>query len=249
MTFPDRMYADARTFAEAYFAKVAAAAASVDAARREEAAGLLTRVHRGGGVVFSCGNGGSAAIANHLVCDHCKSVQTDTDLIPRISSLSSTMEVVTAIANDLSYEDVFVYQLRSLARPGDALVHQLVRGLRKRRPCGGLGKGSRHSGDRHDRLLGRPLLGPGRRRPARGRRQLRGHRGRPPVAHAHPCAVHPAGAHGRTYHSRAQVLTRRSPGVFPRDNAFFVLLRSSARVECHGAFGRVVSGHRASVRA
>jgi D-sedoheptulose 7-phosphate isomerase len=122
MTFPDRMYADARTFAEAYFAKVAAAAASVDAARLEEAAGLLTRVHRGGGVVFSCGNGGSAAIANHLVCDHCKSVQTDTDLIPRISSLSSTMEVVTAIANDLSYEDVFVYQLRSLARPGDALV-------------------------------------------------------------------------------------------------------------------------------
>ena len=73
-------------------------------------------------MVYSCGNGGSAAIANHLVCDHCKAVQSDTGLRPRIYSLSATIEIMTAVSNDLSYDEVFVYQLRSLARPGDVLV-------------------------------------------------------------------------------------------------------------------------------
>ena len=40
----------------------------------------------------------------------------------RLISLVATMETVTAIANDISYDDVFVYQLRTLARPGDLLV-------------------------------------------------------------------------------------------------------------------------------
>jgi phosphoheptose isomerase len=43
-------------------------------------------------------------------------------LTPRIVSLSTTVEMITAIGNDLSYDEVFVYQLRSLARPGDALI-------------------------------------------------------------------------------------------------------------------------------
>lgn len=122
MTFPDCRYPDADTYAEAYFNKIREAAASVDRARLREAAAILTRAHSRGSMVYSCGNGGSAAIANHLVCDHCKLVQTDTKLKPRVYSLSTTVEMITAIANDLSYNEVFVYQLRSLARPGDVLI-------------------------------------------------------------------------------------------------------------------------------
>lgn len=122
MTFPDRRYADPRSYADAYFARVKDAAASVDRATLAEAAAILTRVYRNGGMVYSCGNGGSAAIANHLVCDHCKLVRTDTALNPRIYSLSTTIEIITAISNDLSYDEVFVYQLRALAKPDDALI-------------------------------------------------------------------------------------------------------------------------------
>jgi len=122
MTFPDRRFADAGSYADAYFAEISAAAASVDRANLREAAAILSRVYSEGGMVYSCGNGGSAAIANHLVCDHCKLVQTDTDLSPRIYSLSTSIEIMTAISNDLSYDEVFVYQLRSLAKPGDALI-------------------------------------------------------------------------------------------------------------------------------
>jgi D-sedoheptulose 7-phosphate isomerase/D-glycero-D-manno-heptose 1,7-bisphosphate phosphatase len=122
MTFPDQKFADAGSYASAYFAQVATAAASVDRDKLAQAADLLTKVYGSGGTVYACGNGGSAAISNHLVCDHCKLVQTDTDLTPRVVSLSATVEMITAVANDISYDEVFAFQLRSLAAPGDALI-------------------------------------------------------------------------------------------------------------------------------
>jgi D-sedoheptulose 7-phosphate isomerase len=122
MSFPDRSFSDPGTYADAYFARMSEAAASVDRESLREAAAVLTKAYREGGTVFSCGNGGSAAIADQLVCDHCKLVQTDTWLSPRIHSLSASIDIITAIANDLSFDEVFVYQLRSLAKPDDVLV-------------------------------------------------------------------------------------------------------------------------------
>jgi len=123
MAFPDERYGDAGSFADDYFALLGGAAASVDRGALRAAAALLSAVHGDDrAMIYSCGNGGSAAIANHLVCDHCKAVQSDTGLRPRVYSLSAHIEIMTAVSNDLSYDDVFVYQLRSLARPGDALV-------------------------------------------------------------------------------------------------------------------------------
>ena len=72
--------------------------------------------------MFSCGNGGSASIANHVQCDHVKNVRTTTDLTPRVLSLSTNVELLTAIANDMGYENVFSYQLQSQAGPGDVLM-------------------------------------------------------------------------------------------------------------------------------
>jgi phosphoheptose isomerase len=42
--------------------------------------------------------------------------------MPRVVSLATNIEVITAIANDIAYDDVFVYQLENLARPGDVLI-------------------------------------------------------------------------------------------------------------------------------
>lgn len=122
MTFPDRPYSDVGTFADDYFARTARAARSVDRTRLAKAARLLADAYARGASVYSCGNGGSASISNHLVCDHMKGVQTDTTLVPHVVSLSSNIEIVTAIANDIAYAEVFVFQLRSLARPGDVLI-------------------------------------------------------------------------------------------------------------------------------
>jgi D-sedoheptulose 7-phosphate isomerase len=122
MTFPDKKFNDPAAYTAAYFEQVSKAAATVDGSKFTKAVDILTQVYSAGGTVFSCGNGGSAAIANHLVCDHCKLVQTDTQLIPRIVSLSTTVEMITAIGNDLSYNEIFDYQLKSLAKSGDVLI-------------------------------------------------------------------------------------------------------------------------------
>ena len=51
-----------------------------------------------------------------------KGVRTATDLIPRVLSLSTNVELLTAIANDMGYENVFAYQLQSQSSPGDVLM-------------------------------------------------------------------------------------------------------------------------------
>jgi histidinol-phosphate phosphatase family protein len=120
--FPRIQFDEAASYCRAYVSESARAARSVDFSAIERASEMLVEAYRRGAVVFACGNGGSASIANHLQCDHLKGVRTGTDLCPRVVSLSSNVELMTAIANDISYEDVFVYQLQSQARPGDVLV-------------------------------------------------------------------------------------------------------------------------------
>ena len=122
MTFPDNKYAEIGRYWTDYAKQIQHAAASVDQARLAEAARLLGAAYRGGANVYVCGNGGSASISNHLVCDHLKGAQTDTELRPRVISLAANLETITAIANDMSYEQVFVYQLRTLANVGDVLI-------------------------------------------------------------------------------------------------------------------------------
>jgi phosphoheptose isomerase len=122
LTFPESKFGDAGSYAIAYFSKIKDAAATTDMEKLRQAANILGKVYSDGGMVYSCGNGGSAAIANHLVCDHCKLVQSDTNLTPRIVSLSATIEMITAIGNDISFDEIFLYQLSSLAKPGDVLI-------------------------------------------------------------------------------------------------------------------------------
>ena len=122
MTFPDTPFTDAAGFVDAYASAVSDALASIDRAQFAAAAALLAAAYDAGRTVYVCGNGGSAAIANHLHCDHLKGIQTDTDVKPRVVSLVSGMETITAIANDISYADVFVYQLRTLADADDVLI-------------------------------------------------------------------------------------------------------------------------------
>ena len=122
MTFPDEKFAAIGDYADAYFEKCKAAHASVDKGKLEEARKLLAAAYEGGASVYACGNGGSASISNHLACDHSKGAQTDTDLRPKVVSLATNMEIITAIANDISFDDIFVYQLKTLAEPGDVLL-------------------------------------------------------------------------------------------------------------------------------
>jgi D-sedoheptulose 7-phosphate isomerase len=122
MSFPDQTYPSAGAYVAGYRDETIRAWASIDLAAFDRAAALLDSAIRGRRMIFACGNGGSAAISNHLLCDMFKGVQTDTDLRPRVVSLASHIELITAIANDFAYDEVFSYQLKTMAAPGDVLI-------------------------------------------------------------------------------------------------------------------------------
>jgi D-sedoheptulose 7-phosphate isomerase len=122
LKFPVGAFDGAAGYWRAYTAEVSRAAGGVDAAAIEKAALLLAGVFEAGRTLYVCGNGGSAAISNHLLCDFSKGIQTDTALKPRVVSLSSHLEMITAIGNDFCFEEIFAYQLQTFAVAGDALL-------------------------------------------------------------------------------------------------------------------------------
>jgi len=72
--------------------------------------------------IFVCGNGGSAAISNHYICDYLKLLRYNTNFKPKILSLVDNVETLTAIANDYDYSEIFKYQAESLADKGDVFI-------------------------------------------------------------------------------------------------------------------------------
>ena len=72
--------------------------------------------------IYVCGNGGSAAISNHYVCDYLKFLRQHTSLKPKVISLSSNLETITAISNDFNYDQIFKYQAESLFEKNDLLI-------------------------------------------------------------------------------------------------------------------------------
>ena len=72
--------------------------------------------------IFVCGNGGSAAISNHYICDYLKFLRQNSNFKPRIISLSNNIETITAISNDINYDQIFKYQAESLFEKNDLLI-------------------------------------------------------------------------------------------------------------------------------
>ena len=120
--FPSHPYDNIQAYVEDYAEQIRRAFSALNLENLRSAAAILEGAMDRRSNIFVCGNGGSAAIANHFVCDHSKGIRSDTDVLPRVTSLSSNVEILTAIANDFSYERIFEFQLSSLAAEGDVLV-------------------------------------------------------------------------------------------------------------------------------
>ena len=117
--FPVTYFETCDRFAAGYFDELAKAAKSCDLTALNTIAEMVRETIDSGNFIYICGNGGSAGIANHSLCDFLKCVRTDTNLMPRVMSLAAHTEMNSALANDISYDEVFAYQLQSMARPGD----------------------------------------------------------------------------------------------------------------------------------
>lgn len=72
--------------------------------------------------IFICGNGGSAATASHYAGDFNKGVSEHQDVKYNFECLSDNIPTMMAVANDISYDEVFRFPLRSKMKPGDVLI-------------------------------------------------------------------------------------------------------------------------------
>lgn len=76
--------------------------------------------------VFIIGNGGSASTASHFACDLGKGtlqrIYDNNEKRFKVISLTDNMALITALGNDLSYDDIFSQQLKNLIAPGDVLI-------------------------------------------------------------------------------------------------------------------------------
>lgn len=97
------------------------AAAKVLCAPLARAAALMAGALKAGGKVLACGNGGSAADAQHFAAELVNRFERER---PPLAALALTTDssALTSIANDYSYERVFEKQLRALGRKGDVLL-------------------------------------------------------------------------------------------------------------------------------
>jgi len=74
--------------------------------------------------IFVAGNGGSASVANHFLCDFNKGIKHSSEkkLMPKVISLVNSIELITAISNDSTYKKIFSYQLENLAEKNDCII-------------------------------------------------------------------------------------------------------------------------------
>lgn len=108
--------------AKEYFASLQAVLARVDLAIIDRLTEAIWESYERGGTLFIFGNGGSAALASHLACDFGKGTVTPNRRRFRAVSLSDNVPLMTALANDIAYEDIFSEQLADLAKTGDAVL-------------------------------------------------------------------------------------------------------------------------------
>ncbi|MBI4678713.1 MAG: SIS domain-containing protein [Elusimicrobia bacterium] len=106
-------------FSRWYRAECAAAWEGVDLRVLSSIAGELLKVRDLGRKVLVMGNGGSAAISSHIAVDFAKTARVPGRPLIRSVALTDNVEFLTAVANDLSFDDVFVAKMEALLEPGD----------------------------------------------------------------------------------------------------------------------------------
>jgi len=87
----------------------------------ERAAVMMREVLRHGGTLFFCGNGGSAADAQHLATEYVVRYMKNRRALPAIA-LTTDTSLLTAAGNDLGFEEIFARQVEALVTARDALV-------------------------------------------------------------------------------------------------------------------------------
>ena len=109
-------------FIKSYIDKISFSILASDFKNLDKAANAIISTIKNDNDIYVCGNGGSAAIANHYVVDFLKFFRENSSYKPKIYSLSNSIEAITAISNDISYDKIFSYQAENLCKKNDLII-------------------------------------------------------------------------------------------------------------------------------
>jgi D-sedoheptulose 7-phosphate isomerase len=88
----------------------------------DQMARLLLETRRGGNWIFTAGNGGSAATSSHFANDFVKGLSAEGKKRFKVLPLHDCVPILTALSNDISYEETFEYLLKSFGSPQDIFI-------------------------------------------------------------------------------------------------------------------------------
>jgi len=94
---------------------------NIDFQELDKIINLLKKCFKNNNTVYTCGNGGSSSLADHFTCDFIKQSNNKTNLKVKSISLTSNFALISAIANDISYDEIFSFQIEKLCKKNDIL--------------------------------------------------------------------------------------------------------------------------------
>ena len=105
-----------------YFKRLAETLDKVDTDAIEKLADILMTARERGNTIFIFGNGGSGATASHVTGDFLKGISYQLDKRFRVQCLNDNDSGMMAISNDLSYDEIFIEQLKAFLRKDDVVI-------------------------------------------------------------------------------------------------------------------------------
>ncbi|MGA9062932.1 MAG: SIS domain-containing protein [Terracidiphilus sp.] len=110
------------SYCEEYRTQLLKVIEGVDISKIEQATEWMRQAREENRQIFTCGNGGSASTASHFVTDMVKGASYGRSRRFKIHALTDSLSTLTAYANDVAFDCVFVEQLKNFASPGDLLL-------------------------------------------------------------------------------------------------------------------------------
>ena len=92
---------------------------------------MLKKCFKNNNTVYTCGNGGSASLADHFTCHFIKQSNNKTNLKIKSISLTTNFSLISAIANDINYDKIFSFQIEKLCKKNDVLFLFSISGNNK----------------------------------------------------------------------------------------------------------------------
>lgn len=109
-------------YVKSYLSEVTSVMQQIDPEPLARAIECMCEARDNDRILFTCGNGGSASIASEMVVDTNKGASYRKEKRFRMIGLSDSIATITAYANDVDYESVFVEQLKNWAKKDDVLI-------------------------------------------------------------------------------------------------------------------------------